>query len=67
MSRRDLLAYLQDFAWREVAITAAPTPAVAAAQTRAEPAAAPAAAVGEDPLAAADLAGMGRALAGCRR
>ncbi len=67
MSRRDLLAYLQDFAWREVAIAAVPAPVVAAAQTPAERAAAPAAAAGEDPLAAADLAAMGRALAGCRR
>jgi uracil-DNA glycosylase family 4 len=64
MSRRDLLEYLQDFAWRDVATSgpqAEPTGAAACAG------AAPDAPSGQDPLAAVDLPAMGRALAACRR
>ncbi|MDD5562594.1 MAG: uracil-DNA glycosylase [Thermoanaerobaculaceae bacterium] len=61
MSRRELLEYLQDLAWRDVEEPAA------AGTKRAAGAAAPDAAAGEDPLASTDLAAMGRALAPCRR
>lgn len=60
MSRRDLLEYLQDFGWRDIAATTVAGPERTAAT-------APDACAGEDPLAAADLAAMGRALATCRR
>ncbi len=64
MTRRDLLEYLQDFAWRDVA-AADPKPGPLA------PAASPGAATdpagGEDPLGAADLPAMARALAACSR
>jgi uracil-DNA glycosylase len=59
VSRRDLLAYLDDFGWRDVDATIA-----AARQPVAEPSA-PAGA--QDPLATADLGEMGRRLAGCTR
>ncbi len=59
MSRRDLLAYLGDMGWRDVEVSAA--------VPKEEPAAAPADAAAADPLAAPDLEGMARALAGCRR
>jgi len=59
MSRRDLLAYLQDFGWRDVdtARTSAPS----------APARKPAGRSGEDPLTAEDLGEMGRRLADCAR
>ncbi len=68
MSRRDLLEYLQDFGWRDVAAADA-----SVAGSRPAPAAAPdgrgtpAPGGAEEPLAAADLAAMARALAPCRR
>jgi uracil-DNA glycosylase family 4 len=59
MSRRDLLAYLSDFGWRDVDATlAAPRAPVR------EP---DAPTGGGDPLAAGDLVEMGRRLAGCTR
>lgn len=64
MTRRDLLEYLQDFAWRDIA-AADPKLEPAAAAARAGAALDPTGA--EDPLAAADLPAMGRALAACRR
>jgi hypothetical protein len=67
MSRRDLLEYLQDFGWRDVAAASDAAPASASGvpgKSGPRSAAAPA---GEDPLAAADLPTMGRALADCRR
>ncbi len=64
MTRRDLLEYLQDFGWRDITAADPKVDSIAAA---APAGAAPDAAVGGDPLAAADLAEMGRALAGCRR
>jgi DNA polymerase len=65
MSRRDLLKYLDDFGWRDVdaAASFATKPAPAAEKQ----APARAAAGGEDPLAAGDLAEMARRLADCRR
>jgi uracil-DNA glycosylase family 4 len=59
VNRRDLLAYLDDFGWRDVDATlAAPrSPSAEAAAMTA----------GEEPLAAGDLAEMGRRLAGCTR
>ena len=59
MSRRDLLVYLGDFGWRDVD-TAGPSAAHASAAPAAQ-------AGGGDPLAAGDLAEMGRRLAGCTR
>ena len=59
MNRRDLLAYLDDFGWRDVDATLA-----APRSQSAEPAAK---AAGEEPLAAGELAEMGRRLAGCTR
>ncbi|HUK12153.1 MAG TPA: uracil-DNA glycosylase [Thermoanaerobaculaceae bacterium] len=86
VSRRDLLAYLDDFGWRDVDARiggARPAPAGSAARglsgaareprraprTEAAPPRAREAreAPAGDPLAAADLAAMGSALAGCRR
>ncbi len=64
MTRRDLLEYLQDFAWRDVAaagLQPEPTGAAARAGAVADPTG------GDDPVAAADLPAMGRALAVCRR
>ncbi len=63
MTRRDLLEYLRDFAWRDIAAVEPNVDVTAEAPSGA----APDAAAGGDPLAAADLAAMGRALAGCRR
>jgi uracil-DNA glycosylase family 4 len=59
MSRRDLLAYLSDFGWRDVDATLA-APRAAAREPDAP-------AGGEDPLAAGDLVEMARRLAGCTR
>ena len=64
MTRRDLLEYLQDFGWRDVA-TADPHPKPTAAAAPAG--SAPDAGGEQDPLAAGDLAAMARALAPCRR
>lgn len=64
MTRRDLLEYLQDFAWRDIAAAGPPAETTGAA---ARAGAAPVPAGGEDPLAAADLPAMGRALAACPR
>jgi uracil-DNA glycosylase len=61
MTRRDLLAYLQDLGWRDVD--------AAALAPRAAPEASASAATASsgEPLAAGDLAVMARALADCRR
>jgi uracil-DNA glycosylase len=59
MSRRDLLAYLQDFGWRDVDAARLATPRPQA-QNAAQPS-------GGDPLAAEDLGEMARRLADCRR
>jgi DNA polymerase len=64
MSRRDLLEYLQDFAWRDVATSA---PQAGPTGLAACPGSAPDAPSGQDPLAAVDLSAMSRALAACRR
>ncbi len=64
MNRRDLLAYLRDFGWRDVA---AGPPAAPAGPSRRAAKAAPAGAPGGDPLAAGDLVEMARRLADCRR
>jgi DNA polymerase len=65
MSRRDLLRYLDDFGWHDVdtASATAGKPAPQAGKTISPHAAAG----GEDPLAAGDLAEMARRLADCRR
>ncbi len=60
MDRRDLLAYLDDFGWRDVE---AP---VIGASPRSPASTVPQAGVG-DPLSAPDLTEMGRRLAGCTR
>jgi len=69
MSRRDLLAYLRDYGWRDVAAEPpARRPAAApAASSMSAGATTGAPAAGADPLAAADLAAMGAALRDCRR
>jgi uracil-DNA glycosylase family 4 len=58
MSRRDLLAYLEDYGWRDVEVRrgeAAPAADAGAGEA------------GLDPLAATDLAAMGAALRDCTR
>ncbi len=59
MSRRDLLAYLQDFGWRDVDSASLSAPRAPAQQAST--------AGGADPLAAEDLGEMARRLADCRR
>lgn len=59
MSRRDLLAYLQDFGWRDVDSASLSAPSVPAPQASTSG--------GADPLAAGDLGEMARRLADCRR
>ncbi len=63
MSRRDLLAYLDDLGWRDVEVSAS----AARAASPAEGPAATADGGDGDPLAAPDLGRMAAALAGCRR
>jgi DNA polymerase len=63
MSRRDLLVYLRDLGWRDVDVALASPKAT----SRPESAGEPETVGGDDPLAAADLGAMARALAGCKR
>jgi len=72
MRRRDLLKYLDDLGWRDVATAAAAsreeTPVSGRSQAAAgRPAPPGSGAGGEDPLVAGDLAEMARRLADCRR
>jgi len=62
MSRRDLLTYLNDLAWRDVDAPSVP----AAPSSDARPASPPESG-GGGPLEAPDLRKMARALAGCKR
>ena len=79
MSRRDLLTYLQDFGWDDIAVPAGPGPKGEPAHLArgeahpplgltGQPAQPPPVAVSsDDPLATPDLAAMAHVLAGCHR
>ncbi|MGZ6132730.1 MAG: hypothetical protein ACXWLF_11945, partial [Myxococcaceae bacterium] len=59
MSRRDLLAYLRDFGWRDVDTTRSSASRAPAQQSSTS--------VSGEPLEAEDLGEMARRLADCRR